>query len=111
VAEQMDSVTGAVIEGTDGSVYFIPEVILAKYKVDDASAAVAKEAFSADEVSGFDFSNPLLGKEANQILRGQFGPFGSVPSGTTFAGDNDKTVIISASDTLSWRKGPGPVIG
>lgn len=60
--------TGALLQGADGAMYFVPEQDLAQYRLSDDEAASAAEAMGDDdEVSGFAF-NP---KTPGQIDTGQ----------------------------------------
>ncbi len=48
---------GALLQGADGAMYFVPEADLAQYRLSDDDAASAAEAMEDDdEVSGFAFN-------------------------------------------------------
>ena len=72
-------VPGALIQGSDGSVYFLPQVLLNKHKIVGDGADAAAEVFGDDEVAGFNFSTSLNKMGTFTLLRAFEGPFGIAP--------------------------------
>lgn len=69
-------VNGILVRGGDGSCYFLPEPLLAKFKLDDDQRDRASALFE-DEVAGFDYGQQLDSFDvpivATQAIEGPLG--------------------------------------
>lgn len=99
------SVDGALIQGAEGAIYFVPNEILAQYKVEGEGADIAREAFGDDEVSGFDFSRTISQRsfpsDIFQPMKAITGPFGSLP---VSAGVGEEPTDVDASSLRHFRR-------
>lgn len=78
-----DQEQGTLLQGGDGSVYFIPAERLAEFRVADEASAGVREALAEidtdDEVGGFSFQQLRPLKEGVQPLKAFEGPLGIRP--------------------------------